>query len=437
VDAEEAVLGAILIDPDAIIRVATFLNPEDFYREKHGWIYDTALTLHDRREPIDLLTVCDELDRRDQLDEVGGSAFITALVNAVPTSIHAEHYARIVERTGTRRRLIEAAGQIAALAYQEADDVDEVVDRAEQVLFGVSERRISRELVPIRQVLSAYYDRIEYLTRHRGELIGIPTGFERIDKLLGGLQRSDMVILAARPSVGKTSLALGFAHNAAKKHNQRVAFFSLEMSNEQVVQRIISAETGINAQRLRRGEIEQDEWGRFMKAAGDLAETYIYIDDTPGASALELRTKARRLHAEVGVDLIVVDYLQLMRGDFRSENRVQEISSISRALKALARELNVPVLALSQLSRSVESRTDKRPILSDLRESGALEQDADVVMFIYRDEMYNENTEWPNIADIIVAKHRNGPTGTVQLYFRKELAQFLEAEIVKREVEGY
>ena len=434
VDAEEAILGALLIDPDAIIRVATFLNPEDFYREKHAWIYETALALHDRREPIDLLTVCDELDRREQLDEVGGPAFITALVNAVPTSIHAEHYARIVERTGTRRRLIEAAGQIAALAYQEADDVDEVVDRAEQVLFGVSERRISRELVPIRQVLSKYYDRIEYLTLHRGELIGIPTGFQRVDKLLGGLQRSDLVILAARPSVGKTSLALAFAHNAAKKFGQRVAFFSLEMSNEQVVQRLISAETGIDAQRLRRGEIEQDEWGRFMKAANDLAETYFYIDDTPGASALELRTKARRLHAEVGIDLMVVDYLQLMRGDFRSENRVQEISSISRALKALARELNVPVLALSQLSRSVESRSDKRPILSDLRESGALEQDADVVMFIYRDEMYNDNTEWPNIADIMIAKHRNGPTGTVQLYFKKELAQFLEAEIVKKEV---
>jgi replicative DNA helicase len=434
VEAEEAILGALLIDPDAIIRVATFLNPEDFYREKHAWIYDTALTLHDRREPIDLLTVCDELERREQLDEVGGPAFITALTNAVPTSIHAEHYARIVERTATRRRLIDAAGQIAALAYQEADDVDEVVDRAEQVLFGVSERRIARELVPIKQVLSKYYDRVEYLTRHRGELIGIPTGYGRIDKLLGGLQRSDLVILAARPSVGKTSLALGFALNAAKKYGQRIAFFSLEMSNEQVIQRLISSETGIDAQRLRRGEIEQDEWGRFMKAASDLAEIYFFIDDTPGASALELRTKARRLHAEVGVDLIVVDYLQLMRGDYRSENRVQEISSISRALKSLARELNVPVLALSQLSRSVESRSDKRPILSDLRESGALEQDADVVMFIYRDEMYNDNTEWPNIADIMVAKHRNGPTGTVQLYFRKELAQYLEAEIVKKEV---
>ena len=437
IEAEEAVLGSILIDPDAIIRVAAMLKPEDFYREKHGWIYETALILHERREPIDFLTVCDELERREQLDEVGGASFITTLINVVPTSIHAEHYARIVERTATRRRLIEAAGQIAALAYQEAEDVDEVVDRAEQVLFGVSERRISRELVSIKQVLSEYYDRIEYLTRHQGEMIGIPTGFTDIDKLLGGLQRSDMVILAARPSVGKTSLALSFAHNAAKKHGQRVAFFSLEMSDEQVVQRLIAAETGINAQRLRRGDIAQDEWGRFMKATSDLAETHIYIDDTPSISALELRTKARRLHAENGIDLIVVDYLQLMRGDYRSENRVQEISSISRALKALARELNVPVLALSQLSRGVESRTDKRPILSDLRESGALEQDADVVIFIYRDEMYNENTERPNIADIIVAKHRNGPTGSVSLYFRKELAQFLEAEVRRQEVDIY
>jgi len=437
IEAEEAVLGALLIDPDAIIRVATILKPDDFYREKHGWIYETALSLHEKREPIDFLTVCNELEGQGQLNEVGGPMFITTLINAVPTSIHMEHYARIVERTATRRRLIDAAGQIAALAYQEADDVAEVVDRAEQVLFGVSERRISRELVPIRQVLSEYYDRIEYLTRHRGELIGIPTGFERVDKLLGGLQRSDLVILAARPSVGKTSLALSFAHNAAKKFQQRVAFFSLEMSNEQVVQRLISAETGINSQRLRRGEIEENEWGRFMKATSDLAETHFFIDDTPGASALELRTKSRRLHAEVGLDMIIVDYLQLMRGDFRSENRVQEISSISRSLKALARELNVPLLALSQLSRGVESRTDKRPILSDLRESGALEQDADVVMFIYRDEMYNENTEWPNIADIIVAKHRNGPTGSVQLYFKKELAQFLEAEVRRTEVDIY
>lgn len=437
IEAEEAVLGALLIDPDAIIRVATLLRPEEFYREKHGWIYDTVLALHERREPIDFLTVCDELDRREQLDEVGGAAFITSLINAVPTHIHAEHYARIVQRTATRRRLIEAAGQIAVLAYQEADDVDEVVDRAEQILFGVSERRLSRELVPIKQVLSDYYDRIEHLTRHQGELIGIPTGFGDIDKLLGGLQRSDMIILAARPSVGKTSLALSFAHNAAKKFRQRVAFFSLEMSNEQVVQRLMSAETGIDSQRLRRGEIAEGEWGKFMKATSDLSEMLFFIDDTPGISALELRTKARRLHAEVGLDLVAVDYLQLMRGDYRSENRVQEVSGISRALKALARELEVPVLALSQLSRGVESRTDKRPILSDLRESGSLEQDADVVMFIYRDELYNENTERKNIADIIVAKHRNGPTGTVSLYFQKELAQFREAEMRRTEVDVY
>ncbi len=434
IEAEEAVLGAILIDPDAIIRVATVLRAEDFYREKNRWIYETALALHERREPIDFLTVCDELDHREQLDSVGGPAFITSLINAVPTSVHAEYYANIVERTATRRRLIEAAGEIAALAYREAEDVDEVVDRAEQVLFGVSERRIARDLVPVKQVLSEYYDRIEYLTRHRGEMIGIPTGFHDLDKILGGMQRSDMLILAARPSVGKSSLALSIAHTAAKRYRQRVALFSLEMSNEQVVQRLIAAETGIDSQRLRRGEIAQDEWGRFMKATSDLAETHFFVDDTPSISALELRTKARRLHADVGVDLIVVDYLQLMRGDFRSENRVQEISSISRGLKALARELNVPVLALSQLSRGVEARSDKRPILSDLRESGALEQDADVVMFIYRDELYNENTERKNLADIIVAKHRNGPTGNVTLYFKKELAQFLEAEVRRQEI---
>ena len=437
IEAEEAVLGALLIDPDAIIRLATLLRPEDFYREKHAWIYRCVLDLHDRREPVDFLTLCDEMERRGQLNEVGGAAFITSLINAVPTSIHAEHYARIVERAAVRRRLIEAAGQIAVLAYQEADDVEEVVDHAEQILFGISERRLSRELVPIRQVLSQVYDHVEYATRHQGEILGIPTGFQALDTLLTGFQRSDMIILAARPSVGKTSLALTMALHAARKHHQRVAFFSLEMSAEQVVQRLISAETGIESQRLRKGEIAEEEWSRFVRAAGVLAETLFYVDDTPGLSALELRTKARRLHAEAGIDLLVVDYLQLMRGDYRSENRVQEISAISRALKALARELNVPILALSQLSRSVESRADKKPQLSDLRESGALEQDADVVIFIYRDELYNENTERKNIADIIVAKHRNGPTGTVSLYFKKELAQFREAELRKTEFTSY
>ncbi len=433
-EAEEAALGSLLIDPDAIFKVASFLGPEDFYREKNGWIYDAIGDLHNRREPADFVTLCDELERRGQLEEVGGAAYITSLINAVPTAIHAEYYARIVERTAILRRLISAAGQIAAIAYEEAEDVDEVVDRAEQVLFGVSQRRIARDLVPIKQIIGDYYDRIDYLYQHRGELIGIPTGFPLLDKLLGGLQPSDLIIVAGRPSMGKTSLVLSIAQNAARKFNQRVAFFSLEMSAEQVVQRLISAETGIDSQKLRLGNLEDDEWPLFVQATGILSEAPIFVDDTPSISALQMRTKARRLHAEHGLDLVIVDFLQLMRGDARAENRVQEISSISRALKGLARELNVPVVAVSQLSRAVEARHDHLPILSDLRESGSIEQDADVVMFIYREEMYDPDTEKKNIADIIVAKHRNGPTGKIPLFFQKELAQFHELEFVHEEL---
>ncbi len=435
IEAEQSVLGSLLIDSDAIIRLAPFLRAEDFYRETHSLIYQAILDLHERREPADFITLCDELDRRNQLEEVGGAAYLTSLINAVPTSIHVEYYAHIVERAAILRRLITAAGQIASIAYEEAEDVDEVVDRAEQILFGVSERRISRDLVPIKQILGEYYDRIEYLHQHRDEPLGIPTGFNKVDRLLGGFQRSDMIIIAGRPSMGKTSLTLSIALNAAKKFNQQVAIFSLEMSGEQVVQRLISAETGIDSQRLRLGQIEDDEWPLFAQATGILSDMSLYIDDTPALSALEMRTKARRLHAEHGLDLIVVDYLQLMRGDHRAENRVQEISSISRALKALARELKVPVVAVSQLSRAVESRQDKRPILADLRESGALEQDADVVIFIYRDVMYHPDTEQPNIAELLVAKHRNGPTGKVPLYFQSELAKFNEVELRYEELE--
>jgi replicative DNA helicase len=426
IEAEQSVLGSLLIDSDAIIRIAPFLRAEDFYRETHSLVYQAILDLHEHRKPADFITLCDELERRNQLEEVGGAAYLTSLINAVPTSIHVEYYAHIVERTAILRRLITAAGQIASIAYEEAEDVDEVVDRAEQILFGISERRISRDLVPIKQILGEYYDRIEYLHQHRDEPLGIPTGFNKLDKLL---------IIAGRPSMGKTSLALSIAHNAAKKFNQRVAIFSLEMSGEQVVQRLISAETGIDSQRLRLGQIEDDEWPSFVQAGGRLSDMPLYIDDTPALSALEMRTKARRLYAEHGLDLIIVDYLQLMRGDRRVENRVQEISSISRAIKALARELKVPVVAVSQLSRAVESRQDKRPILADLRESGALEQDADVVIFIYRDVMYNPDTEQPNIADLLVAKHRNGPTGKVPLLFKSELAQFYEVELRYEELE--
>ncbi|MEJ5198508.1 MAG: replicative DNA helicase [Anaerolineae bacterium] len=430
-EAEEAVLGSLLIDPDAIIKVASFLEPDDFYREKNGWIYQAILDLHERREPADFVTLVDELERRNQLQQVGGAAYITSLINSVPTAVHVEHYAHIVERTATLRRLIAAAGQIAALAYEEAEDVDEVVDRAEQLIFNVSERRIRRDLTPVRQIMHTVVDRLDYLHRHKGDLLGVPSGFSKLDKLLGGFQKSDLIILAARPGVGKTSLALNIAVNAAKRYGQRVAFFSLEMSSEQLVQRLLAAETGINQQRLRLGEIADDEWPILMEAAGVLSETLLFIDDTPAVSALELRTKARRLQAEHGLDMVIVDYLQLMRSDTRSENRVQEISYISRSLKSLARELEVPLIALSQLSRAVESRSDHKPVLSDLRESGAIEQDADVVMFIYREEMVKENTERKNIADVIVAKHRNGPTDTVPLYFDKTLTRFADLELTK------
>lgn len=434
-EAEEAVLGSLLIDPDAVIKVASFLEPDDFYREKNSWIYQAILDLHERREPADFVTLVDELERRDQLQQVGGAAYITSLINSVPTAVHVEHYAHIVERTATLRRLIAAAGQIAALAYEEAEDVDEVVDRAEQLVFSVSERRIRHDLTPVRQIMHGVVDRLDYLHRHKGELLGVPSGFGKLDKLLGGFQKSDLIVLAARPGVGKTSLALNIAVNAAKRYGQRVAFFSLEMSSEQLVQRLLSAETGINQQKLRLGEIADDEWPILMEAAGVLSETLLFIDDTPAMSALELRTKARRLQAEHGLDMLIVDYLQLMRSDARSENRVQEISYISRALKSLARELEVPLIALSQLSRAVEARSDHKPVLSDLRESGAIEQDADIVMFIYREDMVKENTERKNIADVIVAKHRNGPTDTVPLYFDKALTRFADLELTKEPLE--
>lgn len=427
VEAEEAVLGSLLIDPEAVFQVATFLRPDDYYIQKHAWIYEAILALHERREPVDFLTLCDELERRELLEEVGGAAYITHLINAVPSAIHVEAYGHIVEQAAIRRRLIAAASQIAQLAYQEAENIDETVDKAEQALFSVSERRITRDLTPIREVVSAYSDRVEYLFAHQDEPLGVPTGFIDLDRLLGGLQRSDLIFVAARPSVGKTSLCLSIARNAAR-HGKHVAIFSLEMSAEQVVQRLVAAETGIDSQRLRLGKLNTQEWELFHQATGRLAGLPIFIDDTPSISALQLRTKARRLDSEHGIDLILIDYLQLMTGDVRTDNRVQEVSYISRSLKGLARELNVPVVSASQLSRAVEQRTDKRPMLADLRESGSLEQDADVVMFIYRDELYHPETERQHIAEIIVAKHRNGPTGMVELFFRNRLAQFLDAE---------
>lgn len=437
IEAEQSVLGSLLIDRDAIVRISDFLKAEDFYRESHGQIFAATLSLYERREPSDFITLCDELERRGQLDTIGGPEYLTSLINAVPTSIHVEYYARIVERTAILRRLIEAAGKIAQLAYGEAEDIDQVVDRAEQVLFDVSQRRVRQALVPIKSILTQYYDRLEYLHQHRDESMGLPTGFVDLDRLLGGLQPSDLIIVAGRPGMGKSSFGLTVAHSAATKYNAVVAFFSLEMSAEQVVQRLIAGETGISSQRLRIGDIRDVEWDKLMKATGMLSETAIFIDDTPTPSPMEIRTKCRRLAAEYGLDLVIVDYLQLMQGGTRVENRVQEISYISRSLKGLARELNVPIIAVSQLSRAVESRQDRRPILSDLRESGSIEQDSDVVLFIYRDELYHEDSDRRNVADIIVAKHRNGPTGQISLRFMGEQTRFVDLDTYHAEEEYY
>lgn len=432
IEAECGVLGSIIIDPEAIVQVAEFLFPDDFYRDAHRTIYEVILQLYEQREPADFITICDELERRNKLEDVGGASYITSLINQVPTSGNVEYYGRIVERNAILRRLIEAAGQIAAIAYQE-EDADIALDKAEQLIFNISQRHARSDFSLLRDILSEYMNKLDQLHERRGTIVGVPTGFTDLDHLLGGLQKSDLIILAARPAVGKTSLALTMAHNTAIKHQRSVAIFSLEMSKEQLVQRLLSMDAGIDQQRLRTGWIEDDEWERIVFAMGTLSEANIWIDDTAGISTVEMRSKARRLQAEHGVDLIIVDYLQLMQSlsgsGKRNENRVQEISEISRNLKGLARELNVPVLALAQLSRAVESRQSKVPQLSDLRESGSIEQDADIVMFIYRDDVYNPETERKNIADIIVAKHRNGPVGEVSLYFQASQTRFHDLEV--------
>ena len=431
IEAESGVLGSIIIDPEAIVQVADFLMPEDFYRDGHRTIYETILQLYEMHEAADFITICDELARKNKLEEVGGPGYITSLINQVPTSGNIEYYGRIVERTAILRRLIHASGQIAAVAYEEAD-ANVALDTAEKLIFGISQRHARADFSPLRDLLTDYMSKLDQLHEHRGTIVGVPTGFTDLDRLTGGLQRSDLIILAARPAVGKTSLGLSLAHNAAVKHGQSIAVFSLEMSKEQLVQRLLSMDAGIDQQRLRTGWIEDDEWERIIFAMGTLAEANIWIDDTAGISPMEMRSKARRLQAEHGIDLIIVDYLQLMQstvGGKRNENRVQEISEISRNLKGLARELNIPVMALAQLSRAVESRQSKVPQLSDLRESGSIEQDADVVMFIYREDVYNPDTERKNIADIIVAKHRNGPVGEVSLYFQASQTRFSDLEV--------
>lgn len=424
IEAEEAVLGSILIDRDAIVKVAPILKADDYYREKNGWIYAAMVDLYDRHEPADFVTLCDELEGRNQLEEAGGREYLTTLLNAVPTAVHAEYYARIVERNSTLRRLISAAGRIAAIGFREGIEADSALDEAEQVLFQVAQRRQAREFVSLKEALHTYADQLDALHAQKGQVVGVPTGFADLDRLLGGLHRSDLIILAARPSAGKTALGLGMAYNAARE-GFPIGIFSLEMSVEQLVQRLLCLDARIESQRLRTGFFDEEDWQRITQAMGTLSELPMFIDDTPGISVMELRTKARRLKAEQNVGLIVIDYLQLMQGR-GLENRVQEVSEISRALKGLARDLDVPVIAISQLSRAVESREGHKPILSDLRESGSIEQDADVVMFLHREDMYNPNSDKKNIADVIVAKHRNGPVDTVHVRFFPEYTRFAD-----------
>jgi replicative DNA helicase len=426
-EAEEAVIGAVLINPEAYYDAAQFLHSDDFYIHRHRWIWEAFTRLHERRTPLDLLTVAEELDQMGQLGEVGGPAYLSALVSNVPSSLHAEAYGRIVEQTAVRRKMLAAANQIAKLAYQEELGIEAVMDEAEKAIFGVSERRLTRDLQHIQQVLSEYYDRIDQLYQRGEESFGVPSGFVDLDRLLGGMQPSDFLIIAGRPGTGKTAFMLSAAKNAAQVHKKHIAVFSLEMSNEQLAQRLIAQETGIDTHHLRTGKLTEDEWALFAHAIEVLSDTRIFLDDTPGLTPLQLRTKCRRLHMEFGLDLVLVDYLQLMGSGLRSENRVQEVSYISRNMKILARELHVPVLAAAQLSRAIEQRADKEPQLSDLRESGSLEQDADVVMFIHRPELYDHDTSRQHIAQIKIAKHRNGPVGAVELVFRNSLAKFENA----------
>jgi replicative DNA helicase len=437
IDAEEAVIGSLLIDGTAIYKIAAFLQQSDFYSERNLWIYGACLSLYQRNEAINQITVAQELARVGKLEVCGGAAYLSHLISVCPTSLDIEHYAQIVYRLSVMRHLISAADEIAAIGYKADPDVDASLSRAEEVLFKMRHGQSLQDFVHIRQVLDKYFEAVTHQ-----ELEGYPQAplpyvlskFSKLDEFLGGLQRSDLSIIAGRPSMGKTSLALSIARNAAVEQGACVALFSLEMAREPLVLRLLASEANVDSRRVRLGLQSEEEERRIMEATGRLSEAPIYIDDSPQLRMVEMRGKARRLHYERGIDLVIVDYLQLIQGEGRGENRVQEISYISRSLKALARELNVPVLAVSQLSRAVEWRASHRPQLSDLRESGSIEQDADVVMFIYRDDYYFKREEWESqypdkkypegIASIIIAKHRNGPTGEIDLHFLPKRAKF-------------
>ncbi len=425
-EAEQAVLGALLIDPNAIAKVIDIIRPTCFYKQAHKYIYTSISFLFNNNEPIDVVTVSETLKNTDKLELVGGRAYVNDLALSVISAANVEYYAKIVSEKAVMRELIRAGGEIASVAYEDIN-TEKAVDTAEQLIFSISQRKTPDNLTHVGEIVLDSYNLIEARYNNRDELIGIPSGFYDIDSLTAGFQPSDLIIIAARPSMGKTTLCLNIAQEVGIKKKRPVALFSLEMSKEQLVQRMLCSEAEIDAQRLRTGHMHAEDWTKLSKAMGEMNDCPIYIDDSPGLSLSELRAKCRRLcMSEKNLGLVIIDYLQLMEGSgSKRQDRVQEISSISRGLKSIARELKVPVIALSQLSRAVESRQNKRPMLSDLRESGSIEQDADIVMFIYREEYYNpENHEAKNKAEIIVAKQRNGPTGSVELLFQSNITKF-------------
>ncbi len=431
IDAEMSLIGAILIDEDVLSDVTDKVKAEDFYDKRHQMIFAGMMRLFEQHRPIDLLTLSDEMEKKDALEAVGGSSYLNELTNYVPTAANARAYAELVAQRAVRRRLIKASTDIADLAYQDDSDTQEILERAEAELFSVSDTSLKQDLVSLEQILTESFDRMEELHRDRGKLRGIRTGWRDLDNMTAGLQRSDLIILAARPAMGKTTLVTNLAYNVAAKEKQSVLFFSLEMSKEQLVDRMLADAAGVDAWNIRTGNLSDDDFEKLSTAMGEMAEAPIYIDDTPGLTVLEMRTKARRQAHVHPLGLIIVDYLQLMQGRSRGGefNRVQEVSEISRGLKLIARELNVPVIALSQLSRSVESRNPPIPQLADLRESGSIEQDADIVQFIYRPGYYNpDDVELQNITELHIAKHRNGPTGKIDLYFHPERLRFMSLD---------
>lgn len=423
-EAEQSVLGAMLIDKNAIAEASEILSGVEFYKESHNILYNTIVEMYDRDEPVDIVTLVEILRSREHLEVVGGVSYISTLAASVPTVSNVKYYAKIVEEKYTLRRLILASNEIMDQCYSQQEEIQDVLGHAEKSIFDISQKKNNKDFEHLSTIITRSFEDFEKLYTNRGQITGVPTGFVDLDRKTSGFQKGDMVLIAARPSMGKTAFVLNIALHAALREGKSVAIFSLEMSKEQLVYRMICSEANVDMQKLRTGDLDDDDWVRLARAAGPMANSRMFIDDTPGVSITEMRSKCRRLKIEKGLDLIMVDYLQLMSGSRKSESRQQEVSEISRSMKAIAKEMGAPVIALSQLSRAPEIRADHRPILSDLRESGSIEQDADIAMFLYRDEYYNKETDKKNIAEVIIAKQRNGPTGTVELAWLGQYTKF-------------